>query len=826
MSASTAPSRCVSRSGSCRERWPLLHPAHARLVAVVAGRRRSAALQWDPRPVSLSSTSAQLPAASAPAATPPASARAQCPYCGVGCGLELRPPGPPAAELPAAEAAPADPQWSARGDRLHPSSLGQVCVKGATVTETLHHNRLTTPQWRERLDQPFAPISWERAFDLLVARIRATLASQQPQRLAIYGSGQFLSEDYYVANKLLKGALGSNNFDANSRLCMSSAVAGYTRSLGSDGPPCCYDDLDHAELVLLIGTNTAECHPVLFQRLLKRKRKAADALRLVVVDPRHTATAAAADLHLAIQPGSDLALLCGVGHLLLEMGALDQPFIAAHTEGFAQLQALWQPWTPQSVSELCGIAEADLRRFARWWAESAAVLSLWSMGVNQSREGTATVSGIINLHLVSGQIGRPGAGPFSLTGQPNAMGGREVGGLSQLLPGYRRVADPGHRAELEAHWRLPAGAIAALPGLAVWEQIEAMERGELDLWWVAATNPLVSMPSLDRVKAAAASCPLVVLSEAYAGTETAAVAHLLLPAAQWSEKSGVMTNSERRVTLCPAFRQPPGEARPDWAVFAELGRRLGFVDQFRYASAAEVFSEFAAITAGRLCDISGLSHALLAAHGPQQWPFPAGTAPGGGQARLYGSEAPWPGAPAGHRFPTASGRARLLAEPPLGLAEPPCEAFPLVLTVGRYLGHWHTMTRTIHVARVLKQHPEPLLEVHPSDAERHGLRDGGQAAITSRRGSLQAKVLVSERIRPGTVFLPMHWGASQANACEANRLMHEQACDHSQQPELKAAAVRLAPAPSAPAPPAAAAAPRSPAPAAPGRASGRTAASP
>ncbi|MEB3350452.1 MAG: molybdopterin-dependent oxidoreductase, partial [Cyanobacteriota bacterium] len=534
----------------------------------------------------------------------------------MGCGLELKPP-----------LDPAHPHWTARGDRQHPSSLGQVCIKGATVGETLHPNRLTTPLWRASLDQPFTPISWERAFDLLVERIEATLAQQGPAGLAIYGSGQFLSEDYYVANKLLKGALGSNNFDANSRLCMSSAVAGYARSLGSDGPPCCYDDLDVADLVLLIGTNTADCHPVLFQRLIKRKRKVGVALRLVVVDPRATATSDAADLHLAIHPGTDLVLLHGIGHLLLEWQALDRPFIADHTEGFAALEQLWRQWTPQRVCDLCGIAAADLRQLARWWAEAAGVLSLWSMGVNQSREGTATVGGIINLHLTTGQIGRLGAGPFSLTGQPNAMGGREAGGLAQLLPGYRFVAHAEHRAEVERHWGFAPGSIAPQPGLTVWEQIEAMERGDLGLWWVAATNPLVSMPSLDRVRAAVAQCPLVVLSEAYAGTETAAMAHLLLPAAQWSEKAGVMTNSERRVTLCPAFRDPPGEARPDWAIFAELGRRLGFVDQFSYGSAAEVYAELVGLTAGRLCDLSGLSHALLAEHGPQQWPFPAGTAP-------------------------------------------------------------------------------------------------------------------------------------------------------------------------------------------------------
>jgi ferredoxin-nitrate reductase len=583
---------------------------------------------------------------------------------------------------------------------------------------------------------------------------------------------------------------------------MSSAVAGYTRSLGSDGPPCCYHDLDLADLVLLIGTNTAECHPVLFQRLLKRRRKG-HGPRLAVVDPRATATSDAADLHLAIAPGTDLALLCGLGHLLLQRGQLqrggvDQTFVATHTEGFAELETLWRAWEPARAAAVCGIAEADLNLLADWWCEAAAALSLWSMGVNQSREGTATVAGICNLHLVSGQIGRPGAGPFSLTGQPNAMGGREVGGLAQLLPGYRTVSDAQHRAEVERHWGVAPGSIAPEPGLTVWQQIEAMEQGALDLWWVAATNPLVSMPSLDRVRAAVANCPLVVVSEAYAGTETEDVAHLLLPAAQWSEKEGVMVNSERRVTLCRAFRQPPGKARPDWSIFAELGRRLGFEEQFSYTSAAEVYAEYVALTSGRLCDSSGLSHRLLAEHGPQQWPFPAGSAPGGGQARLYGPpaapDASFPGAAPGQRFPTPSGRARLWADPPLGLAEPPDAVYPLVLTVGRVLGHWHTMTRTAHVARAAQAHPEPLLEVHPTDAARVGLAEGGVARVRSRRGALSVKVELTERIRPGTVFLPMHWGASQGElACEANRLMHELGCPISKQPELKGAAVALEP---------------------------------
>ena len=707
-------------------------------------------------------------------------ARAQCPYCGVGCGLELKPPAEGDGETHSA----GGDSWTVRGDRHHPSSLGQVCVKGATVGETLDKNRLTTPLFRERIDQPFAPISWEEALGRIVTQIQGVLAERGPAGLAMYGSGQFLTEDYYLAQKLFKGALGTNNFDANSRLCMSSAVSGYARSLGSDGPPCCYDDFDSCDTVLLIGTNTAECHPVLFQRLLKRKRKDKNSLQLIVVDPRQTATSDAADLHLAIRPGTDLVLLHGIGHLLLRQGTLDQAYIAASTEGYAELAELLEGWTPERVCALCGIEPQQLEAVAELWGRSHALLSLWSMGVNQSVEGTATVSGLINLHLLTGQIGRAGAGPFSLTGQPNAMGGREAGGLAPLLPGYRFVADASHRAELERHWGFPAGAIAAEPGFDVWRQIEAMERGELGLWWVAATNPLVSLPSLDRVMAAVARCPLVVLSEAYACTETEAVAHLVLPAAQWSEKAGVMTNSERRVTLCEAFRPAPGQARADWAIFAEIGRRLGHRDAFTYGSSAEVYAELAAITAGRVCDHSGLSHQLLAAHGPQQWPFPVGAAPGGGSARLHTEG----------RFPTPSGRARLIAEQPLGLGEPPDDAYPLVLTVGRYLGHWHTMTRTMHVERVRRQHPEPLLEVNPGDASRHGLENGALARISSRRGALEVKVLVTDRIRPGTVFLPMHWGASQANACEANRLMHEQACPISRQPELKAAAVRLEPA--------------------------------
>ena len=674
--------------------------------------------------------------------------------------------------------------WSARGDRAHPSSQGQVCIKGATVGETLAGGRLSQPLYRPSLEDPFQPITWDDAFDLLAGRIRSTLASKGPGAIAMYGSGQFHTEDYYLAQKLFKGAIGSNNFDANSRLCMSSAVAGYTRSLGSDGPPCCYEDLDHCSVAFLIGTNTAECHPVLFQRLLKRKKKDPKGLTIVVVDPRATETAKIADHHLAIAPGTDLMLLHGLARLILKDVGFNADFIDEATEGFAAFSQAVESWTPRRVAEACGITEKQLRAVARLWCRKPAVLSLWSMGVNQRREGTAVVGGLINLHLLTGQIGHAGAGPFSLTGQPNAMGGREAGGLAHLLPGYRLVGNADHRAEVERAWGFQPGSIAAQPGLAAGEQVEAMERGELDLWWVAATNPLVSMPELDRLKAALRNCPLVVVSDAYADTETSHYAHLLLPAAQWSEKAGAMTNSERRITYCPAFRKPHGESRADWQVFAELGRRLGFEQQFSYDSAAEVYGEFAALSAGRLCDVSGLSHAVLAQHGPQQWPFPSGSEPTTESKRLYSD----------HCFATPSRRARFMAEQPLGLAEPPCDAYPLVLTVGRYLGHWHTMTRTAKVERIQSMHAEPRLEVHPDDAKRFSLEADGIAAITSRRGTLTARITITDRIRPGSVFLPMHWGFTQEHACEANALMHGEACPVSKQPELKATAVVVAPA--------------------------------
>jgi ferredoxin-nitrate reductase len=655
-----------------------------------------------------------------------------------------------------------------------------VCVKGATASEALYKDRLLFPMVRDSLDQPLRQVSWDEALTRIVDRIQTVLQAQGADGICLYGSGQFQTEDYYIAQKLIKGCLGTNNFDANSRLCMSSAVSAYVQSFGADGPPCCYEDLDTTDCAVLIGTNTAECHPIVFNRF-RRHHKKHPHVKLIVVDPRRTQTAEVADLHLAIRPGSDIDLLHGIGHLLLEWGKLDQDFIDLHTHGFAEYRQILSHYPPATVAARCNIAISDLETAARWWAESKRVLSLWSMGINQSSEGTAKARSLINLHLMTGQLGQPGAGPFSLTGQPNAMGGREAGGLSHLLPGYRFVSDAEHRAQVEQAWRLPPGRIASTPGRSAWEMILGLEQGEVGLFWVAATNPVVSMPDLERTKAALRQSPFTIYQECYDPTEMVEFAHVLLPAAQWSEKTGVMTNSERRITLCPQFRTPPGEARADWVIFAEVGQRLGFGAQFHFNHAAEVYGELARLTAGRPCDQSGISHARLATDGPLQWPCPATAEPSTGTARLYTDR----------RFPTPDGRARFIACHSRGLAEPPDDDFPYVLTTGRLYGHWHTQSRTGRIEKTQKMHPHPFIEVHPRDAADLGVKEGDWLEVRSRRGMAHFPVQVTPNITVGTVFVPMHWGALWADQAEANALTHAAACPDSKQPELKACAVQL-----------------------------------
>lgn len=697
--------------------------------------------------------------------------KTQCPYCGVGCGLTVT----------ASPDRPGNPAPKVTGDRSHPSSQGMICVKGATVAESIDTNRLKTPMIRESLDESFRPCSWDEAFDRIVTEIRTLIERNETDRFCLYGSGQFQTEDYYIAQKLLKGCLGTNNFDANSRLCMSTAVAAYLQSFGSDGPPCCYEDLELTDLAFLIGTNTAECHPIIFNRLHKYLKRNPNA-KSIVVDPRATKTAEAADLHLAIHPGTDIDLLNGIAYLLQSWGKLDRDFIDNHTRDFSRYEEVIRHYPPEIVARKCGIKLEDLEQAARYWAESKRVLSLWSMGINQSSEGTAKARTIINLHLMTGNIGKPGAGPFSLTGQPNAMGGREAGGLCHLLPGYRFVKNPDHRAEIEAAWGLPPGRISPVPGRDAWSMITGLETGDVKFLWIAATNPAVSMPDLERTKAALRKSPFTVYQDAYYPTETSAYAHLLLPAAQWGEKTGTMTNSERMVTLTTAFRPPVGQARADWEIFAEVGRRLGFPEMFDFADSGEVHREFVGLTRGRPCDMSGMSHDRLAKE-PLQWPYPAENPDISPNKRLYTDK----------KFYTADEKAVFATYHSRGLAEPPDDDYPLVLTIGRLYGHWHTQTRTAHIEKIVKMHPEPFIEIHPRDATKFGIEDGQSVEVRSRRGFARFPARVTRSIAPGCVFVPMHWGALWADNAEANNLTHSAACPISLEPELKACAVTLVP---------------------------------
>ncbi len=694
-----------------------------------------------------------------------ATTRTICPYCGVGCGLEV-------VETPKG--------FKVRGDRDHPSSLGRVCVKGATVIESIQKDRLLHPLWRESLDAEFEQVSWDFALDLIAAKIRETIDTRGVDSVCIYGSGQLVTEDYYTAQKLLKGCLRTNNFDANSRLCMSSAVSAYVQSFGTDGPPCCYDDLEQTDCGFFIGTNTAECHPIVFNRFLEHKKRNPN-VKLIVVDPRETLTAKSADLHLAINPGTDIDLLNGIAYLLLQNKALDREFIEQHTRDFAAYELIIKHYPPELVARRCGIAIEDLKLAATYWAESSNVLSLWSMGINQSQEGTAKARTLINLHLMTGQISRAGAGPFSLTGQPNAMGGREAGGLAHLLPGYRSVKNAEHRAEVERLWQLPAGQISPQPGLNAWEMIEALEQDAVGVFWIAATNPVVSLPDLNRAKAALRRSPFTVYQEAYNPTETTAFAHLLLPAMQWSEKLGTMTNSERVVTLSQGFQLPLGEAKEDWWIFAQVGQRLGFADQFAFETVADVHREFVELTRDRPCDMTGMTHDLLRTHGSQQWPYPAGSEPSTEPKRLYTDR----------QFNTPDGRAKFVALHSRGLAEPPDPDFPLVLTIGRLYGHWHTQTRTGRTEKIHKMHPDPFLEIHPRDAANLDIAEGDVLEVRSRRGRCELPAKITRGIAPGTVFAPMHWGALWSETAEVNALTHPEACPDSAQPELKACAVAV-----------------------------------
>ncbi|MEO5738402.1 MAG: molybdopterin-dependent oxidoreductase [Variovorax sp.] len=716
--------------------------------------------------------------------------RSTCPYCGVGCGVIIESDG---AQI-----------TGVRGDPDHPANFGRLCTKGSTLhltatAEVTLQTRLLQPMRRARRGDAPQALSWEAALDGAADKFAQVIREHGRDAVGFYVSGQLLTEDYYVFNKLAKGLIATNNIDTNSRLCMSSAVAGYKKTLGADAPPACYDDFNHAQCLFIVGSNTAWAHPILFRRIEDAKR-ANPAMKIVVADPRRTDTCEIADLHLAIQPGSDVLLFHGMLHLMLWEGWTRPDYIGAHTSGFEALKATVRDCTPERVAQVCGIDPAALLEAARLFATSAATLSLYCQGLNQSSSGTAKNAALINLHLATAQIGRPGAGPFSLTGQPNAMGGREVGGLANLLSAHRDLGNAGHRAEVAALWGLGEGQeVPAAAGKTAVEMFEAAADGQIKALWIACTNPAQSMPDQATVRRALERCEFVVVQEAFASTATCAYADLLLPATTWGEKTGTVTNSERRISRVRPAVAAPGQARHDWSAAVDFAQRLearlpqrAATTLFPYALDAEagaqaIWNEHRESTRGRDLDITGLSWAMLDAQGPQQWPLPEGQA--SGRVRLYEDGV----------FPTADGRARFVDTPYRPVAEQREARYPFSLNTGRLRDQWHGMSRTGTLGRLFGHVAEPVVQMHGQDMARRQLKDGDLVHLTSRRGSIVLPAQASPEVGLSQAFVAMHWGQEYLSGRSStgerlagiNALTSPAFCPDSKQPELKHAAVKI-----------------------------------
>ena len=690
--------------------------------------------------------------------------KSACPYCGVGCGVLI---GSKEGRV-----------LKVRGDPNHPANFGLLCGKGATLPQMVHTpDRLAHPMMRAVRGGELKRASWDAAIGRIAVEWRRIIRDHGPDAVAFYISGQLCTEDYYVVNKLAKGFLGTNNVDSNSRLCMASAVSGYVTSLGSDGPPGCYADIELADGFLLIGTNTAACHPVTFERIRRRKLQAPSRVKVIVVDPRKTRTADIADLYLAIRPGTDVALLNAMLHVLIREGLTDAQFIQRRTSGWESLQALIDRSTPEGAAEVCGVPAEAIRRAAEVFGRAKAAMSFWSMGLNQSTHGTAKNNCVINLHLATGQIGRPGAGPFSLTGQPNAMGGRETGGLSHLLPGHRVIANERDRRAVEALWGVPEGRINPEPGLSAVELFTALAEGRVKSVWILCTNPMVSMPNLALVGRALAEAELVIINDIYHPTETTQLADVILPAAQWSERDGTVTNSERAISYLEQAVEPPGEALPDWKILCRFAEAMGVGHAFAFRASEEVYEEYKRLTRGQDLDVGGVTYERLK-RGPLQWPCPS--LHHRSTMRRYTNSV----------FAQPDGKARFLPhehEPP---AEPPDERFPLILTTGRVRDQWHTMTRTGQIPVLMKKEPEPFVELHPIDAARFGIGDDELVTVRSRRGQAQVTCRLTRAIKAGTCFMPFHWG-SLRGAAVVNQATLEAFDPVSKQPELKFCAVRI-----------------------------------
>lgn len=696
-----------------------------------------------------------------------------CPYCGVGCGIE-------------ATVDQQNHKLTIQGDTSHPANFGRLCSKGSALAETLELNsRLLEPVVYGR------QCNWSEALDIVADSFISIIRKHGPHAVAIYGSGQLLTEDYYVANKLMKGFIGSGNMDTNSRLCMSSAVAGHKRAFGSDTVPGCYEDYEQAEMILLVGSNTAWCHPVSFQRIRTAKENNPD-LKIVVIDPRHTSSCDIADLHLPVAIGSDTVLFNGLLNYLYEHDALDSSYIQQHTEGWNKtLQSAQNSSRDmQQVAELCQLKQQDIAQFYQWFASHKKVMSLYSQGINQSSSGTDKVNSIINCHLATGSIGQPGMGPFSLTGQPNAMGGREVGGLTHQLAAHMDFSRQDDIDRVAQFWN--TDTIATKPGYFAVDLFDAVYDGKVKAIWIMGTNPVVSLPNADKVKKALQRCDFVVVSDCIADTDTTELAHVKLPALGWSEKNGTITNSERRISRQRALFEPSGSAKPDWWIITQVARRMGYEQAFHYTSNVEIFREHAALSGYqntheqrlRDFDISAFSELSQDEYDqlqPVQWPVnkqhPQGL------KRLF----------ADGQFYTPSGKAQFVAIEPTPPAHLPDPHYPLILNTGRLRDQWHSMTRTALAVKLNQHKPEPFIEVHPVDASQFELIQHSLAVIQSHWGEMIARVQITDTQKQGTLFVPIHWSAQFASHGRIGALVNPAVDAISKQPESKHTPVRIKP---------------------------------
>ncbi|KAA0022184.1 bifunctional nitrate reductase/sulfite reductase flavoprotein subunit alpha [Antrihabitans cavernicola] len=715
--------------------------------------------------------------------------RTACSYCGVGCGITVE----------TDKDAETGKQVIAKvsGDKLHPTNFGRLCTKGSTHAEMMRADgRMGTALVRSERGGTPTPVAVDDAVADAAARLRRILDEHGPDSIALYVSGQMSIEAQYLSNKLAKGFLRTVHIESNSRLCMASAGTGYKQSLGADGPPGSYTDIDRADLFFVTGANMADCHPILFLRMADRLKAGA---KLIVVDPRRTATADKADLYLQIKPGTDLALLNGLLHLLVDTGCIDEAFIAEHTEGWEGMVEFLTDYPPQRVSEITGLPEADIRTAAEWIGTAENWLSLWTMGLNQSTHGTWNTNAICNLHLATGAICKPGSGPLSLTGQPNAMGGREMGYMGPGLPGQRSVLAPDDRAFTEEIWGLEPNSIRTDVGPGTIEMFGQLAADKIKACWIICTNPVATVANRKTVIDGLESAELVITQDAYAETATNAYSDIMLPATLWAESDAVMVNSERNITLLQQSIEPAGDARPDWQLIAQVASAMGFGDHFRYSSSEEVFEEirrFANPKTGY--DLRGVTYDRLRTT-PVQWPSPPDDdrdrhpiryLNDGVSQNLFVDES---GRQPRLAFPTPSRRAIFHQRPHMAAKEMPDDDYPFVLNTGRLQHQWHTMTKTGKVAKLNKLDNGPFVEVHPDDAEALGIAVDQQVEISSRRGRAVLPAVISDRVRPGNCFAPFHWNDEHGEYLTINAVTNDAVDADSLQPEFKACAVTLRP---------------------------------